>query len=610
MTVPNVRKGQALSAQTWNQLASTVNNLTSGSTERQWGRSIPCTVLNRSGSARYGGNILTVYKGGSVRLAAYKPDEARIAWLNSGFQLDGYAGSTNEYGAPALLIDGVGNGEIARCIVPGLCAGFLTYTENDVPELCKFDADNGVFCSAGDNEVGDWKVIAASDIETGVKRVFAYLVPASIGDLQRQASKLPWGGGSSSSSSSSGDSFADNIRNYFECSDAVKDPVLMYDLHPDSSGDTPIHPTSSIVDIVYEDAESTAGDKNANRPPYVMLATVDEETGEVVREIGFYSYGWTTDGSPDSFVKVDGSASTAPSGVEIDLKSTSSDNLLGVDVLTAASSSNVTYLTSVGKTTSRPTITCTGTFVTSPGTATNALSAVTPTTGSIGISGTNGTQPLSSVSLLGGSAVLATTQNNNEGIEVVTSINCVNGQLIVNMARLVVNYTGPTLDPAYTSLSITGGQTVVTALTPQTVSVLQANTATTGSPTASLDSDVVTDISTSSSTDALVTGATTTKIGATLRGLSTFTPAYEGIETDPPAYGSIVRGEPIVATKRSNAVTTYLLDCGESSSSSSSSSGSSSSSSSSSESESSSSSSDGDGGEGEGGEDQGTTAED
>ena len=239
MAVNPVQKGQPLTARAWNEMAVMVNNITSASTEKQWGRTIPCTILNRSGSARYGGNILTVYKGGSFRLAQYKPDEARLAWLNSGFQLDGYAGSTNDYGAPALLIDGVSAGGIGRCIVPGLCAGFVTYTETDLPELCKFDADNGVFISAASNEVGDWKIIAASDIETGVKRVFAYLVPASIGDLQRQASKLPWGGGGSSDSSSgSGGSFEDNIRTYFDCSDAVKDPVLYYD-DPDSSTDTP-----------------------------------------------------------------------------------------------------------------------------------------------------------------------------------------------------------------------------------------------------------------------------------------------------------------------------------------------------------------------------------
>ena len=415
MTVPNVRKGQALSATTWNQLASTVNNLVSASTEKQWGRSIPCTILNRSGSARYGGNVLTVYKGGSVRLAAYKPDEARLAWLNSGFQLDGYAGSTNDYGAPALLIDGVSAGGIGRCIVPGLCAGFVTYVETDLPELCKFDADNGVFVSAASNEVGDWKIIAASDIETGVKRVFAYLVPASIGDLQRQASKLPWGGGGSSDSSSGSGSFEDNIRTYFDCSDAIKDPVLYYD-DPDSSSDIPIHPTHAVWDIIHWDSEE--GDGQSYGVTYVQLPPLDSD-GQPVQTVDFNVYG-AQPGSEDLFLKV-ASGQTAPSGIEVILGATSDDDPNGIDV--------------------------------------------------------------------------------------VTGISCDNGQLVVTKQR----------------------------------------------------------------------------IGATIRGLATFTPSTHGIHSDSPQYGKLVRGEPLIHTRPSNAVTTALLDCGDSSSSSSSSSSSESSSSSSSE---------------------------
>ena len=82
--------------------------------------------------------------------------------MNNGFLLDGCGASTNDCGTPALLIDGVASGGIGRCIVPGLCAGFLTYTEATIPKLCKFDADAGKFVSAGADEVGDWKIIAAS----------------------------------------------------------------------------------------------------------------------------------------------------------------------------------------------------------------------------------------------------------------------------------------------------------------------------------------------------------------------------------------------------------------------------------------------------------------
>ncbi|MBR3218742.1 MAG: hypothetical protein IKF77_02375, partial [Thermoguttaceae bacterium] len=117
----------------------------------------------RAAAARNVGQILTVCRDGTVRLAGCDPDQARLAWMNNGFQLDGCGASTNDYGTPALLIDGVASGGIGRCIVPGLCAGFLTYTEATIPELCKFNADAGGFVSAGSDEVGDWKIIAASD---------------------------------------------------------------------------------------------------------------------------------------------------------------------------------------------------------------------------------------------------------------------------------------------------------------------------------------------------------------------------------------------------------------------------------------------------------------
>lgn len=196
MTVPQVRRGQALTAATWNEMASAVNNISSKSTEKQWGRNIPCTIRNLSGNGAVGGMTLTVYKQGTVRLAQYSPDEARVAWLNSGYQLDGYSGSVDDYGAPALLVEGAASGDIVRCIVPGICAGFLTYTESTIPDLVIFDADNGVFKSATSSEVGDWKIIAVSAPDpNNAKRVFCYYVPATIKDLQRQADKLGWGSG-------------------------------------------------------------------------------------------------------------------------------------------------------------------------------------------------------------------------------------------------------------------------------------------------------------------------------------------------------------------------------------------------------------------------------
>lgn len=564
MGIQPVRPGEKITAQAWNDMATAINNQLTADGDRQWGRSVPVTITNRTIAARNAGQILTVYKGGTVRLANYDPDEARLAWMNSGFQLDGYGASANDYGTPALLIDGISPGGIGRAIVPGLCAGFLTYTETTLPELCKFDADTGSFVSAGANEVGDWKIIAASaGAPNNAKRVFCYLVPASIQDLQKQADKLGWGNSSSSSSSSSsGDDFADKIRDYFDCSDAIKDPVLYYD-----DGENPaVHPEKAVWNILPTDGSSDGPTPlDSDEVKYVLIS----ESADDGQEAGWEAYGCEA-AAPDRFLAP--GSGTMPSEISVSLGTTASDNSDGVDVLTAVNGSNVTFLTGVTPTSSRPNITVSGTFVTSVGEAVSALSGVTPTTGSVGIAGTNGTSPLSAVAISGGGAALTTTQNENEGIEVVTGISCVNGQLAVTTALLKVVYTSPTLDPTTTTLSITGGSSVITALTPSSVSVVKANTASTGSPTAALASDVLTAITPASSTNTLVSGVTTTRIGATLHGIHEFCPTTHPMPTGTWSLGELVRGEPVIHTKRSNAVTTSLLDCGESSSSSSSSS--------------------------------------
>lgn len=555
MGISPVRKGQPLTAAAWNQLATEINNITSATGEKQWGRVIPCTILNRSISPVKAGETLVVHKGGTVRIATYTPDEARQMWMNSGFQLDGYGGSSSDYGTPALLQDGVQSGEIGRCMVSGLVAGYVTYSENAVPDLVKYTSRTGTFVSAGSSEVGDWKIIAHSRADAN-KRIFAYLVPATIQDLQRQVDKLGWGDGSGGGgdSGSFDDNFRDKVQDYFDCSDAIKDPVLTYDTDGDGAGEN-VHPTDAVFDVVF-DNESALG-----KPEYVLLANTDEN-GDPVHDIGFYAYGYSTSGSADSFLKVDPNTSQAPSGVNIDIKSTSADNPLGMDVLTAIQSDNVTYLTAVQKTTSRPTITCSGTFLTSPGTATTVLSDVTETTGAVTISGTGGTTAVTGVSFsANGSATLGVVETG--GIEVVVGISCEGGQLRVQTARLAVNYLPPVLSTTTTTLSINGGSSVLTGLTKQTASVVESGTATTGSPTAALDADVLTDISTTDSTNTLVSGVTSTRIGATLKGITTFTPSTHGIESDPYNFGVLVRGEPIIATKRSNAVTTALLDCGE-----------------------------------------------
>lgn len=174
MGITPVQKGQKLTAQAWNQLATTVNNITSGTAgTAAAGRVIPCTIKNRTDTAKKAGELLTVYKTGSLRLAAYTPDEARAAWMNNGFQLDGWGSGAN--GVPALLVDGIDEGGIGRAMVYGLCAGFITVSGNSVPDLVTFRASSGVFAEPSSGETGDWRVIASSTVSSG--RVFAYMVP-------------------------------------------------------------------------------------------------------------------------------------------------------------------------------------------------------------------------------------------------------------------------------------------------------------------------------------------------------------------------------------------------------------------------------------------------
>jgi len=174
MGIVPVEKGQKLTAQAWNQLATTVNNIAGGSTSAaSAGKVVQVTIKNNTSAAVQAGNILTVYRAGTVRLAQYTPDEARIAWMNNGFQLDGYASGAN--GVPALLIDGIDEGGIGRALVYGLCAGYISVSGNSAPDLVTFRASSGIFAVPSSGETGDWRVIASSTVSSG--KVFAYLVP-------------------------------------------------------------------------------------------------------------------------------------------------------------------------------------------------------------------------------------------------------------------------------------------------------------------------------------------------------------------------------------------------------------------------------------------------
>ena len=174
MGILPVQKGQKLTAQTWNQLATTVNNLTAGTTGgAAAGRVVQVTIKNRTDTAKKAGEILTIYKTGSLRLAGYGPDEARIAWMNNGFQLDGWGSGTG--GVPALLIEGINEGGIGRAMVYGLCAGYIAVSGSRAPDLVTFRASAGVFAVPSSGETGDWRVIASSSVSNS--QVFAYLVP-------------------------------------------------------------------------------------------------------------------------------------------------------------------------------------------------------------------------------------------------------------------------------------------------------------------------------------------------------------------------------------------------------------------------------------------------
>jgi len=174
MGIVPVEKGQKLTAQAWNQLATTVNNIAGGSTAAaSAGKVVQVTIKNNTSAAVQAGNILTVYRAGTVRLAQYTPDEARIAWMNNGFQLDGWGSGAN--GVPALLIDGIDEGGIGRALVYGLCAGYVTVSGSSAPDTVVFNASSGVFAVPSSGQTADWKIIAASSVSGG--KAFCYMIP-------------------------------------------------------------------------------------------------------------------------------------------------------------------------------------------------------------------------------------------------------------------------------------------------------------------------------------------------------------------------------------------------------------------------------------------------
>jgi len=169
--VQQVRKGDPITALAWNEMAAAINNNLAARGGAVPPRPIPVTIKNRTEFTVQAGGTLTVYKGGTQRISSLSPENARKAWQNNGFQLDGYSSGTG--GVPALVLDSIPEGGIGRALVPGLCAGFVTNSSSAVPDLCTFDAANGVFSPVSSG--GEWKVIAYSNHSS--YRRFCYLFP-------------------------------------------------------------------------------------------------------------------------------------------------------------------------------------------------------------------------------------------------------------------------------------------------------------------------------------------------------------------------------------------------------------------------------------------------
>lgn len=170
--VQQVRKGDKITALAWNEMAAAINNNLAAKGGAVPPRPIPVTIKNRTEFTVQAGGTLTVYKGGTQRISSLSPDNARKAWQNNGFQLDGYSSGTG--GVPALVLDSIPEGGIGRAMVSGLCAGYVTVS-GSVPDTVKFNPASATFAAAGSGETADWKIIAASSVSSG--KAFCYMIP-------------------------------------------------------------------------------------------------------------------------------------------------------------------------------------------------------------------------------------------------------------------------------------------------------------------------------------------------------------------------------------------------------------------------------------------------
>lgn len=170
--VQQVKKGDPITAQAWNEMAAAINNNLAARGGAIPPRPIPVTIKNRTEFTVQAGGTLTVYKGGTQRISSLSPDNARKAWQNNGFQLDGYSSGTG--GVPALVLDSIPEGGIGRAMVSGLCAGYVTVS-GSVPDTVRFNPASATFAAAGSGETADWKIIAASSVSSG--KAFCYMIP-------------------------------------------------------------------------------------------------------------------------------------------------------------------------------------------------------------------------------------------------------------------------------------------------------------------------------------------------------------------------------------------------------------------------------------------------
>lgn len=167
-----VKAGQGISARGWNQLIDSIVEL-QGSLPlaEQGGAVVACDIKNNTNGTLKAGSVLEVT---GIRNNSKNPAELREIWLNSGFQLNGDTPSSSST-VLAYLLDGCGAGKLAKCVVPGIFASYVTFpsgtsSKNRASLTTKFTA----------GATGNYRIIGRSNITTidGESQAFCYLTYA------------------------------------------------------------------------------------------------------------------------------------------------------------------------------------------------------------------------------------------------------------------------------------------------------------------------------------------------------------------------------------------------------------------------------------------------